>query len=35
VAELATRAARSVAAVLAGERPAQVVNPEVYELTTK
>lgn len=35
VADLATLAARTVAAVLAGERPASIVNPEIYELTTK
>lgn len=35
VADLATLAARNVAAVLAGDRPADVVNPEVYELITK
>jgi D-3-phosphoglycerate dehydrogenase len=32
VADLATLAARNVAAVLAGERPANTVNPDVYEL---
>jgi D-3-phosphoglycerate dehydrogenase / 2-oxoglutarate reductase len=35
VAALATLAASNVAAVLAGKRPADIVNPEIYELTTK